>query len=401
MTPGASRWLPVGAALAEPGSVTSQVEQVEQETPVERVERVTPVERVEPVAPAETPAAAPATSARLPTDRRRSRLAAPLPGLAVAVAIAVVATFLGRLVPVVGAPVVAILAGAALARFVGRRPAVAPGAAFSGTAVLQAAVVVLGAQLSLRQVADVGLSTLPVMLGTLVACLLAAWLVGRRLGIDGELNVLIGVGTAICGASAIAAVSPLIRARSNAVAYAVSTIFVFNIAAVLTFPALGHLLHLSQEQFGLFAGTAVNDTSSVVAAATTYGVEAGNQAVVVKLVRTLMIIPIGIALGAIAQRRSARASGVAAAPGRRVPAVPWFLAGFLLVAGANTVGLVPVAAHHALQQAAVFLITTALAGIGLSTDVAGLRRAGARPLLLGAILWIVVASTSLALQVAV
>jgi uncharacterized integral membrane protein (TIGR00698 family) len=323
-------------------------------------------------------------------------------GLAAAVAVAVVATLLGRWVPLVGAPVAAILLGVALSRPLGRRERLAPGVALASTTVLQAAVVVLGAQLSLRDVRDVGLSSLPVMLGTLAACLAVAWLVGRGLGVDRDLNVLVAVGTAICGASAIAAVSPVIKARGSAVAYALSTIFVFNVAAVVTFPALGHVLHLSQTQFGLFAGTAVNDTSSVVATAATYGVAAGNHAVVVKLVRTLMIVPIGLALGVLTRRRAARTpdgAAVTATGGRRVPAVPWFIAGFLVVVVANSVGLVPGAAHHALGRTSVFLVTTALAGVGLSTDLDGLRRAGARPLLLGAILWIVVAVTSLALQV--
>lgn len=320
-----------------------------------------------------------------------------LPGLAVAVVIAAVATGVGRLLPLLGGPVAGIVIGAALSGLARRRAALTPGIGFASGFVLQLAVVVLGSQLSLHQVADVGVSSLPVMLGTLAACLSAAFLLGRRLGIDADLRTLIGVGTGICGASAIAAVSPVIRARSNTIAYAVSTIFCFNIAAVLLFPPLGHLLHLSQEAFGLFAGTAVNDTSSVVAAATTYGAEAGNHAVVVKLTRTLMIIPICLALSALVARRDggARPGGGAK---RVLRLVPWFLVGFLLVAATNSVGAIPAAGHVPLQHASVFLITVALSAIGLSTDVAGLRRAGPRPLLLGGGLWVVVAGTSLLLQ---
>jgi uncharacterized integral membrane protein (TIGR00698 family) len=326
-----------------------------------------------------------------------------LPGLAVAVVVALAATGVGRLLPLLGAPVAGILAGVALCRFAHRRAALAPGTTFASGFVLQLAVVVLGSQLSLREVADVGLSSLPVMLGTLAACLATAYCLGRRMGIDGDLRTLIGVGTGICGASAIAAVSPVIRARSTTVAYAMPTIFLFNVTAVLAFPPLGHLLHMDQEAFGLFAGTAVNDTSSVVAAATTYGAEAGNHAVVVKLTRTLMIIPICLALSVLVARREggdagaemAAAEGVA---GRVLHLVPWFLIGFLVVAAANSVGIVPASAHGPLQQASVFLVTVALAGIGMSTDVAGLRRAGPRPLLLGAMLWVVVTGSSLLLQ---
>ena len=336
-----------------------------------------------------------AATARAPTPHRPRSV---LPGLAVAVGLAAAATGVGRLLPLLGAPVVGIVVGVLLSRFAHRSAALAPGIGFASGFVLQLAVVLLGSQLSLAQVADVGLSSLPVMLGTLAACLVAAHLLGRRMGIDSDLRTLVGVGTGICGASAIAAVSPVIRARGSAVAYAVSTIFVFNIAAVLLFPPLGHLLGLSQEAFGLFAGTAVNDTSSVVAAATTYGAEAGNHAVVVKLTRTLMIIPVCLVLGAIVSRRTAAPGTRTSLPRRAIGLVPWFLAGFVLVATANSAGAVPADAHEPLQHASVFLVTVALSAIGLSTDVAGLRRAGPRPLLLGGALWVVVTGTSLLIQ---
>jgi uncharacterized integral membrane protein (TIGR00698 family) len=253
---------------------------------------------------------------------------------------------------------------------------------------LQVAVVLLGAQLSLGQVASVGASSLPVLLGTLGMCLVLAAVLGRWLGVGRDLRTLIGVGTGICGASAIAAVSPVIRARSNDVAYALSTIFLFNVAAVLAFPPLGHLLGLDQHAFGLFAGTAVNDTSSVVATATSYGHVAADHAVVVKLTRSLMIVPICFALAAFS--RSGR---------RRVrDLVPWFLVGFVAVAGLNSAGLVPAVADAPLRALAVILIAIALVAIGLSTDVRALRPAGLRPLVLGFALWVAVASTSLTLQ---
>ncbi|MBC2869752.1 putative sulfate exporter family transporter [Streptomyces mexicanus] len=355
---------------------------------------------------------------------------ARLPGLALASGIAVVATALGRLAPVVGGPVTGIVLGVLVAVAVRPGDRLRPGIAFAGRGVLQAAVVVLGAQLSLGQVVRVGVGSLPVMVVTLAACLAAAYRLGRRLGIGGDLRTLIGVGTGICGASAIAAVTPVIGAAEAEVAYAVSTIFVFNIAAVLTFPALGHLLGMGQHAFGLFAGTAVNDMSSVVAAATTYGGPAADQAVVVKLARTLLIIPVCLGLAALARRRARTASGVAAtgasadgaaqtetaavdgaaaagavdgttsAAGRvgvgRL--IPWFLVGFLVLAAANTAGLVPSAAHGPLGTLSVFLITVALSAIGLSTDPARLRRTGPAPLLLGGCLWIVVSLTSLATQ---
>ncbi|MDR2321189.1 MAG: putative sulfate exporter family transporter, partial [Microbacterium sp.] len=306
-----------------------------------------------------------------------------LPGLALTVPIAVVATLIGAAVPVLGSALPAIVIGVAAA--VIRRPGARfqPGVEYSGKFLLQVAVVLLGAQLSLDAILRVGAESLPVMLSTLTVCLLGTWIIGRALRVPQRLRTLIGVGTGICGASAIAAVSPVIGALSAEVSYAVSTIFVFNILAVVLFPLLGHALGMDPHTFGLLAGTAVNDTSSVVAAAGVFGAAALGYAVVVKLVRTLMIIPISIGLSVIESRR--------AAEGRRmtlrgvVGLVPWFLVGFLLVAVVGSFGVIPAGPRAAMVHVSGFLIATAMAGIGLSTDVAALRRAGWRPLLLGAI----------------
>ncbi len=365
------------------------------------------------VAPQARSVRAPAPVRALALARRR------IPGLGLAIAVAGVATVVGSWIPLVGGPVTGIVIGVALAALLKPGDRLRPGIQTAGTFILQLSVVVLGSQLSLAQIAQVGIESLPVMLGTLAVCLAAAYLIGRWLGIVGDLRTLIGVGTGICGASAIAAVTPVIGAISIDVAYAISTIFLFNIAAVLTFPLIGHLLGLSQHAFGLFAGTAVNDMSSVVATAATYGSSAANFAVVVKLVRTLMIIPICLVFAAWAGRRikakTPAPETAAAGPGTSdatLPAaplgprvnvfrlVPWFLIGFLLVAAANTLGLIPAVAHPMLNSVSVFLITVALSAIGLSTNLGGFRRAGAKPLLLGASLWIIVTLTSLGLQFA-
>lgn len=340
----------------------------------------------------------PATG-RLPTPALTPPTRSLLPGLAVAACLAAVATALGRLAPIIGAPVVGIVIGVLASRRTARHSALGPGTGFAASTVLQCAVVLLGAQLSLRQIAVVGASSLPVMLTTLAVCLALAHSLGRRLGIEPDLRTLIGVGTGICGASAIAAVSPTIRAKNPAITYAISTIFLFNVAAVLAFPPIGHLLGLSQHAFGLFAGTAVNDTSSVIAAAASYGSAAGDYAVVVKLTRTLLIVPICLVLAALVRRRE-RAAGAAAdgAPIGVARLVPWFLVGFLLVAAANSLGWVPGSLHAPLRSTAAFLITVALTAIGMSTDVTALRQAGPRPLLLGLVLWSAVSVTSLLLQ---
>lgn len=340
------------------------------------------------------------------------------PGVALALVIGLAATVVGREVPVVGGPVPAVVLGALVGWLVRRRRQrdgtgagsggdlglLQPGVKFASSRILQFAVVLLGAQLSIAEVLRIGGETLPVMLTTLVVCLVAAWGIGRLLRVSSALRTLIGVGTGICGASAIAAVTPVIGAVSADVAYAMSTIFLCNIAAVFVFPLVGHALGLSQHAFGVFAGTAVNDTSSVVATATVYGRQATDTAVVVKLVRTLMIIPIVVGLAGLEARRTSRAqvaSGVDTGPARGVRVfrlVPWFLVGFLVVVLLRTLGVLPAAAAPGFSTAATFLITVALAAIGVSTDFGALRRAGFRPMLLGIALWVLVAGTSLGAQ---
>jgi len=361
-------------------------------------------------AAAATPLARPKPRHPAPLGRLRIRAhssvpkgAKGLPGLALALAVAVVATVAGQHVPLVGSAVPGAVLGAVIALVIKPGARLAPGLKFASSFVLQCSVVLLGTQLSVAEAARVGAASLPVMLGTLAVCLGAAWLYGRLLGVPGDLRTLIGVGTGICGGSAIAAVSPVIEAASTDVAYAISTIFLFNIAAVLVFPVIGHALGMSQQSFGLFAGTAVNDTSSVVATATTYGAAAASHAVVVKLVRALMIIPVCLGLAALTarKRRPGPAGGAGAerrSPWRVVRLVPWFLIGFIVAAALNSAGVIPAGSHGPLQHASVFLVAVALSAIGLSTDVAALRKAGPRPVLLGALLWITVAAASLGLQ---
>jgi uncharacterized integral membrane protein (TIGR00698 family) len=312
------------------------------------------------------------------------------PGLAATAIVAGVALGAAVFLPLAGAPVLALTLGVAAAAVREPSERLGPGLRFCARAALQAGIVVLGATLTLRTVGSDGLRTLPVMLGTLAAALAAAVAAGRALGVRDPLRTLIGVGTGICGASAIAAVSPIVGAAETEVAYAIATIFLFNIAAVIAFPALGHLLGLSQSAFGLWAGTAVNDTSSVVAAAYAYGSAAGAHAVVVKLTRTTMILPIAFAL---ALRRRSGVNWRAT--------FPWFLVAFAAAAALRTAGVVPSGSVSSLKQAAVVLVTVALAAIGLSTPFGALRSTGLRPLVLGLAVWAAVAVTSLALQLVV
>ena len=315
------------------------------------------------------------------------------PGALLCAAIAAVATVIGQFAPIVGSAIPAVVIGVVIASL--RRPAarLVPGITYAGKFILQLAVVLLGVQLSLMSILSVGLRSLPVMLSSLCACLAAAWLLGRLLGVERDLNILLGVGTGICGASAIAAVSPVIKARNESISYAISTVFLFNVLAVLTFPALGHLLGMSPQGFGLFAGTAVNDTSSVVAAASVFGSAALGYAVVVKLVRTLMIIPISMSLAVIESRRANNRDPFTLR--KLAKLVPWFLVGFLLMASVRTTGMISEGVTDVLTRVSVFFVATALAGIGLSTDLRAIRATGLRPLLLGGLLSLVVLGATL------
>ena len=319
-----------------------------------------------------------------------------LPGLGVALVIAGLATGLGKLAPVVGGPVFGIVLGVVVSTLVPglRQPRWTPGYVLAARTVLQLSIVVLGGGLSLQQVVRVGGESLPVMLGTIAVALGGAWALGRMLKVDGDTRTLIGVGTGICGASAIAACTAVTRSKDTDVAYAIGTIFTFNIVAVLAFPPVGHLLGMSAHAFGLWSGTAINDTSSVVAAAYAYSDDAGQYAIVVKLTRSLMIIPIVVVLAVLRARRNR--TDIGSMPWRRI--VPPFLIGFVLAAGLDSAGLIPDAWHPALAALGTFLITTALAGIGLSLRLSDIRRAGHRPLALGALLWIAVAATGIGLQ---
>lgn len=312
--------------------------------------------------------------------------------MALCAAIAVLATGAARVATLTGAPVIGLLAGMAIS--VVRRPTarLQPGITFCSRRVLQLAVALLGAQLDISQGLAAGVASLPVLLGTLAIALLATVLLGRLLHVGGNLRTLIGAGTAICGASAIAAVAPVVDAAAADVAYALTTVFVFNAAAVMIFPVIGHALTMSQQSFGLFAGTAINDTSSVVATGFLYGTAAGQHAIVVKLTRTLFIVPLCLGLALQRGRRGA---------GRQLPSighlVPWYLVGFLALSALVSFAPPPAGVRSGLSNATLFLITVALVAIGLSTDVGALRRRGAKPFYLGALLWATLIAASLAL----
>jgi uncharacterized integral membrane protein (TIGR00698 family) len=326
-----------------------------------------------------------------------------VPGLLLAVVIGLAALALGRYAPLIGGPVIGIVLGIIVRNLLSPGESYQPGIAFAGKYVLQWSIIALGFGLSLSQVAKTGLQSLSVTLVTMTVAFLAAWLLGRWLGVHDKLKILIGVGTAICGGSAIAAITPIIQPDDHDTAFAISTIFLFNLIAVLLFPLLGHLMHMSDMGFGLWAGTAINDTSSVVAAGYSYGKSAGDYATIVKLTRATLIIPICLVLALVVAAREKRKLSQDGSAGHFSLAkiFPWFILWFLVASAVRTAGVIPTAIQPAIHTAAEFLIIVALTAIGLSADLRKMAATGVRPILLGLGVWVAVAVSSLLVQLAI
>jgi uncharacterized integral membrane protein (TIGR00698 family) len=321
-------------------------------------------------------------------------------GLALCLVIAVIAEFAGAAAPVIGAPIFAIVIGVALTNLAGGARVTAPLRIkdISGTA-LRAGIILLGATLNLTDVVQTGGSSLWLLALTMSVGLAFALLIGRAMSVEWRIRCLIGIGTTICGGSAIAALAPVIRAKSEEIAYSISVIFLFNMLAVIIFPGIGHALHLSDDGFGLWAGTAVNDTSAVVAAGFAFSKAAGTYATVVKLTRTTLIIPLVLAFGLLMpfvdKEGAPKGSGDLGA--RIKKAVPWFILWFVVASLLNTLGLVGSYAP-VIQTWARFVMVVALAAVGLQGHWRAFAGSGVRPLLLGMGTWAAVALTSLAVQ---
>lgn len=317
-----------------------------------------------------------------------------IPGILLAASIAVPAWLIGSHYPIVGGPVLAILLGMLFA-FVKRPSSLEKGLTYTSKRILQYAIILLGFDMNLYQVIDIGGKTLILMIFTLTAAFLSAFLIGKVLKVERNVNILIGVGTAICGGSAIAAAAPVIRAKDEDIAHSISTIFLFNILAAFLFPALGHLMQMTNYHFGLWAGTAINDTSSVVAAGYSYSAQSGDLAVIVKLTRTLMIIPVTLILALSTMRKDPHGH---ASEYRLSRIFPWFILGFAAASISATFLPVPSVLIALLPRAGKFMIVMAMAAIGLNTNLPKLLKNGTRPILLGLGCWFVLSITSLAVQ---
>ena len=318
-----------------------------------------------------------------------------LPGLALAVLVALAARLVHQSLPknvgsILGEVLFAVAIGLVIGNAAKLPDAMRPGLKFSFHAVLRTAIVLLGATFSFHQVVTIGGKAVALVVVLMTLALLVAHLLGRATGMPGRLATLIGVGTAVCGNSAIAATAPVIRAHDDEVSFAIATNTVFGTLAVLLYPLIGKVAHMGDAAYGTWAGTAVNDTSQVVAAGFAYGDAAGRVATAVKLTRNALMGGVILAIG-IAYARAGEEVGTGGGAWRRVKqSFPLFVVGFLAMALLNTVGFfVWLSAQvHAdvpkiLLEASRALILVALAGVGLSTRLESMRRTGLKPFLIG------------------
>lgn len=329
------------------------------------------------------------------------------PGLLLCLVLAIPSWFLGKLLPVIGGPVFAILFGMILSMLLKKRARFQAGIAFTSKKILQYAVILLGFGLNLSEIAKVGARSLPIICATITTSLVVAFLLHKWLRVPNNISVLVGVGSSICGGSAIAATAPVVGADDEEIAQSISVIFLFNILAALLFPSFGGLIGMSNEGFGLFAGTAINDTSSVTAAASTWDTLHGTNgavleyATIVKLTRTLAIIPITLVL-AVYRTWQAKKGGNATSGSFDIKKIfPFFILFFVLASVITTVcsvAGVDASVFQPFKELSKFFIILAMAAIGLNTNLVKLVKSGGKPIFMGACCWVAIAGVSLLMQ---
>lgn len=334
------------------------------------------------------------------------KIGALVPGFVLALVIAAAAKFLEGLLPIhlIGASVIALFIGMIINHF--RKPGevFASGLKFTSKSILKFAIILLGASLNIKIILEVGKMSLCVMVFTLFTCFGIGHFVGKALKINWKLSNLISAGTGICGGSAIAAIAPVIDADDTDIAYSMSATFLFDMVMIVLFPIMGQAMGLSDMAYGLWAGTAVNDTSSVVAAGYAFSEAAGDFATMVKLTRTLSIIPTVIVFALInarIKRKEAAANGVSVSEKSSFGITrifPWFILGFIALAIINSVGLIPGAMSSAMKEISKFLMIAALAAIGLNTGFKDMKKSGAAPMLHGFIISALVVIVAIAVE---
>lgn len=326
------------------------------------------------------------------------------PGIALCLLVALPCWWLGKMFPIIGGPVFAILCGMIITLIYHPKASMQKGISYTSKKILQLAVILLGFGLNLMEIAHVGTTSLPVILSTISTSLIVAFVFHKIAKIPTNISTLVGVGSSICGGSAIAATAPVIEAKDEEVAQAISVIFLFNIIAALIFPTLGSMLGLSNDGFGLFAGTAINDTSSVTAAAAAWdGMHAGantlDYATIVKLTRTLAIIPITLVLALYRTLKAKQGNAASTFSLKKV--FPFFILFFVLASIITTIATsmgIDDSVFLPMKELSKFFIVMAMAAIGLNTDIVKLIKTGGKPILMGFFCWIMITAVSLLMQ---
>lgn len=341
---------------------------------------------------------APGLTPSNPLQRFRKGVLNILPGLVLTSGIAACA-YLLRLLPGVetfSPMILAILIGIVLRNTVGTPAIVMPGVTFSVRRLLRIAIILLGLQLTATQVIEVGGRGLGIIAASLLATFVFTVWIGKLLGVDRQLAQLIAAGTSICGASAVIATNTVTNAPDEDVAYAVACVTVFGSLAMFAYPLMPALLHLDSRAYGLWSGASIHEIAQVVAAAFQYGREAGEFGTIAKLSRVMMLAPMVLSLGYLATRAARRGNPEAAGSTGRPP-MPWFVLGFVALVGLNSVIAIAADAKVYIVTATAFLLSVALAAMGLETDIRKLRARGWRPAMLGAIAFVFIAGFSLAM----
>ena len=307
-------------------------------------------------------------------------------GVAICFAVAVLSVAVETLIPgeLLGASIIALFMGTIINSFF--HPTwIKPALKFTSKKILKVAIILLGASLSVNTIMSVGKMTFFVMIFTFAMCFGGGYFVRKLFGLNWKLSNLISAGTGICGGSAVAAIAPVIDADDKDVAFAMSSTFLFDMVMVALYPLMGSALGMSDVAYGIWAGTSVNDTASVVAAGYAFSDAAGDFATMVKLTRTIAIIPTVLVFAYISTRIKQKELK-AANNGQTVnlmKIIPWFIGGFLLLAGLNSVGCIPAAVSGVMKAASKFLMVTALAAIGLGTSLTDFKKAGLKPMFYG------------------
>lgn len=326
-----------------------------------------------------------------------------IPGLILSISVAIISIFLSSLLPgdIISATVMALLVGMLFNPILNKFEKFNSGVGFTGNMILRIGIILMGVNMNFAEILSVGKYSLFVMIFTMATAFGAGNLIGKIFKMNWKLTNLLSVSTAICGGSAVAAVGPVINAKDEDVAYAISSTFIFDILTVVVIPWIGIALAMSNMGYGLWVGTAVNDTSSVVAAGYAFSEAAGNTAVIVKLTRTLFIIPCVLIFSIINERVEAKSSGVKGISSINIKKVfPFFIIFFLMVVALRSTGIIPELMVPTISNVSKFCMVMALSAIGLKTSFKDIRNIGFKPMILGFIIDTLVVFVSIGVQIA-